>query len=137
MDESETQREMREEDAYEDAKADAAERIPFGSINLAAHKSDGKPRVGDLDPGFWLAMGKVMTQGLTKYPNDPDGMPNWWKGGSFREFCASIQRLIAWLTDGENLDPESGLPHAAHIAVDAMFLWSWITREVGQDDRLA
>ena len=143
------QDEQCDEAAYEDAKADAAERIPSwagsGSpsgigrfdFELAAHKSEGKPRVGDLDPGFWLAMGDVMTQGLPKYPNDPDGTPNWWKGGSFRGFCASVERHAMALAKGQDYDRESGLHHAAHLAVDAMFLWSWYQREVGQDDRLS
>lgn len=107
-----------------------------GPPELASHKSEGKPLVNDLDPLFWLEMGEVMTQGLTKYPNDPDGTPNWYKGGSFRGFIASIQRHAMRLAAGEDVDRESGLPHAAHIAVDAMFVRSWQVREVGQDDRL-
>lgn len=104
--------------------------------DLASHKSEGKPNIGDLDPTFLLVMAKVMTQGLTKYPNDPDGLPNWWKGGSYRSFCASILRHALALASGEDFDRESGLPHAAHIAVDASFIESWRQRGVGVDDRL-
>lgn len=103
---------------------------------LAAHKDTGKPLVQDLDPLFILEMGDIMANGLLKYPNDPDGMPNWWKGGSYRGFCASIIRHALKLAAGEDLDPESGLPHAAHIAVDASFVRSWQRRGVGKDDRL-
>lgn len=123
---------------------------------LAAHKSAGKPQVGDMDSLFVLDMGDILTQGLTKYPNDPDGMPNWYKGGSYRSFCASILRHALKLASGEDIDscpkidPEgdcagaladtcplhSRLPHAAHIAIDAMFVRSWQRRKVGQDDRL-
>lgn len=104
---------------------------------LAAHKSEGKSQVGDMDPLFILEMGEVMTNGLIKYPNDPDGAPNWWKGGDYRSFCASILRHSLKMAAGEDLDEESGLPHAAHIAVDAMFLRSWQKRKVGADTRLS
>lgn len=103
---------------------------------LAAHKSEGKPLVGDMDPLFIVDMGKVLEASVVKYPNDEDGTPNWWKGGSYRSFCASVLRHTLALASGQDHDPESGLPHAAHIAVDAMFLQSWLSREVGQDDRL-
>ena len=109
----------------------------WAKTKLASHKSEGKPLVNDLDPLFILDMGQVMTQGLTKYPNDPDGTPNWWKGGSYRSFIASIQRHALALASGCNYDDESGLPHAAHIAVDAMFVSSWLNRSVGVDDRLS
>ncbi len=102
----------------------------------AAHQDSGKPAVADLDPQFILEMGEVMTQGLTKYPNDADGRPNWWKGGAFRGFIASILRHGLALLRGEDIDPESGKPHAAHIAVDAMFVRSWQRRGVGEDNRL-
>lgn len=105
-------------------------------MELAAHKSEGKPQVGDMDSVFILEMGSILTQGLTKYPNDPDGMPNWWKGGAYRDFCASILRHAAKLAAGEDFDDESGLPHAAHIAIDAMFVRSWQRRGVGVDNRL-
>ena len=103
---------------------------------LAKHASTGKPQVQDIDPLFILAMGDVLTQGLTKYPNDEDGMPNWWKGGDTRDFVGSIMRHAAKLASGEETDDESRQHHAAHIAVDAMFMWSWLKRGVGRDTRL-
>lgn len=105
-------------------------------VELALHKSEGKSQVGDMDPTFILEMGDVLTNGLAKYPNDPDGLPNWWKGGDYRGFVASILRHALKLAKGEDLDDESGLPHAAHIAVDAMFVRSWQSRGVGKDSRL-
>lgn len=120
------------------------DRDPFGRVgevgklepSLAAHKSEGKPLVNDLDPRFILEMGEVMRQGLTKYPNEADGTPNWWKGGDYRSFCASILRHALKVMAGEDIDEESGLPHTAHIAVDSMFLYSWQRRKVGADTRL-
>lgn len=107
-----------------------------GREELAKHISEGKSRVQDLDPLFLLEMGDVMTQGLTKYPNDSDGMPNWWKGGDYRGFVASVLRHALRLAAGEDFDTESGQSHAAHIAVDASFVRSWQRRGVGNDTRL-
>jgi hypothetical protein len=103
---------------------------------LAKHLSEGKPQVQDIDPLFILEMGKVMTAGLAKYPNDPDGMPNWWKGGDYRGFVASSLRHLLAFAGGQAEDEEDGLPHLAHLAVDAMFLWSWHNRSVGVDSRI-
>lgn len=103
---------------------------------LASHLSSGKPQVGDLDPQFILEMGEVMTQGLTKYPNDPDGTPNWYKGGDYRSFYASMMRHLLKVMAGEDIDDESGKPHLAHLAVDASFVRSWQRRGVGKDTRL-
>lgn len=106
------------------------------TVELAAHKSDGKPLVGDIDPELELAIGHILSASVGKYPNDADGMPNWWKGGSYRGFAASIKRhMAAWLS-GEEWDKESHMPHLWHAATDLMFLLSWQNRGVGQDDRL-
>lgn len=103
---------------------------------LAAHKSEGKPLLGDIDPEFEIAIGHVLAASVGKYPNDADGMPNWWKGGSYRGFAASTKRhLDKWLM-GEDYDEESDLPHLWHAATDIMFLLSWQQRGVGADDRL-
>ena len=105
-------------------------------VSLALHSDTGKSRVNDLDPVFVREMGDVLAQGLTKYPNDADGVPNWWKGGDYRSFVGSILRHTLALAAGEDFDAESGLPHAAHIAVDASFLRSWQRRGVGSDTRI-
>lgn len=107
-----------------------------GPVTIAAHKDMGKPDVGSLDPEFILAMGQVLTNSNAKYPDDLDGRPNWFKGGKYRSFLGSIGRHFLALMKGEDFDPESGLPHAAHLAIDAMFLYSWVRRAVGDDNRL-
>lgn len=105
-------------------------------VKLAAHKSEGKPLVGDIDPKLELAIGQVLAASIGKYPNDPDGMPNWWKGGSYRGFAASTKRHIDKWLSGDVYDEESNLPHLWHAACDIMFLLSWEDRGVGADDRL-
>lgn len=108
-------------------------------VELAVHKSEGKPLVGDIDPEFELAIGEVLAASVGKYPNDADGMPNWWKGGSYRGFAASTKRHLDKFLLGEDYDDGeggSGLPHLWHAATDIMFLLSWQQRGVGADDRL-
>lgn len=61
---------------------------------------------------------KVLEFGAKKYA--PDGwrhVPN----GESRYFSALIRHLVAW-REGEWLDPESGLPHLAHVVCNALFL---------------
>lgn len=128
------------------------------SDELASHISNGKSLVGDMDASFILEMGDILTDGLVKYPNDPDGMPNWYKGGDYRSFCASIIRHALKLAGGEDFDDCPGTnpnkdtgctgakadycplhsrrAHAAHIAIDAMFVRSWQGRGVGVDSRM-
>lgn len=103
---------------------------------LAAHKDTGKPLVADIDPEHLLDIGTVLAASVGKYPNDPDGTPNWYKGGSHRGFAASALRHILADLRGEEIDPESGLPHLDHASTDLMFLRSWRRRGVGNDDRL-
>jgi len=81
----------------------------------------GKTRMELLPFDALVSVAKVLTYGLAKgYP------PTSWRqvvraksrylGALLRHICARI--------GGEYLDPESGLPHTAHIACNAMFLCS-------------
>lgn len=61
---------------------------------------------------------KVLTFGARKYAPDnwrkvPDARP--------RYYAASMRHLAAWW-EGEERDPESGLPHLAHAACCLLFL---------------
>lgn len=63
----------------------------------------------------------VLTFGAEKYsawswPSVPDARR--------RYFAAAIRHAVAWLR-GEKTDPESGLPHLAHLACNALFLLSF------------
>lgn len=54
---------------------------------------------------------KVYTNGATKYSDW-----NWARGMKWSRLLAALMRHLCKLVRGEWLDPESGLPHAAHIA---------------------
>ncbi|MCH2199756.1 MAG: DUF5664 domain-containing protein [Flavobacteriales bacterium] len=91
---------------------------------------DNKPDPTMVDPQFILELSKVLGMGAEKYTRD-----NWRKGTAYQRRMASAMRhMLAWI-EGEDLDPESGLPHLAHAATNCMFLMNWQRRGVGTDDR--
>jgi hypothetical protein len=51
-----------------------------------------------------------------------------------RYYSAVIRHLFAWWR-GENLDPESGLPHLSHAACSVLFLLEANLSNLGADDR--
>jgi len=65
---------------------------------------------------------KVLMYGAKKYAPH-----NWKKGLVKEEILESMQRHLAALLDGEDSDPESGLPHIGHIQCNAMF-YSYFTK---------
>ena len=89
-----------------------------------------KPRY-DLIPSDSLhAIALVLTYGADKYED------RGWESGTRwgRYFAACMRHLWAWWR-GEELDPESGLPHLAHAGCCVMFLLAYECRGVGEDDR--
>lgn len=46
---------------------------------------------------------------------------NWQKGLDPKEVLESLQRHIARLFDGEEIDQESGIHHIGHVMCNAMF----------------
>lgn len=90
----------------------------------------GKPRMDLLSRSALEEISKVLGFGATKYgPND-------WKRGMdwSRLYGAALRHLTAHM-DGEDLDPESGLSHLAHLGCCVMFLLEYERKGVGQDDR--
>lgn len=61
---------------------------------------------------------RVLSHGAVKY-----GKNNWRQvdGATERYIAALLRHLEAW-RGGETLDPDSGLPHVAHMACNAIFL---------------
>lgn len=86
-------------------------------------KLDDEKTRWDLVP--WPALelvAQALTLGAAKYP-EPE---NWRRVPNARRryFAAAIRHAVAWLR-GEKTDPESGLPHLAHLACNALFLLSF------------
>ena len=63
------------------------------------------------------------------------GRHNWKKGMQWsRMYDAMLRHLTAWI-EGENKDPESGLPHLAHCGCCLLFLATYEKMGWGVDDR--
>jgi Domain of unknown function (DUF5664) len=81
--------------------------------------NEGKLRWDLVDLDDLETMVRVLEYGAKKYTDH-----NWKKGGpslTKDEILNSLQRHVNAMRRGERLDPESGLPHIAHILCNAMF----------------
>lgn len=67
---------------------------------------------------------QVLMFGAQKYDDH-----NWKKGLPKEQILESMQRHLAALMDGEQNDPESGLPHIGHIMCNAMFYSYFMDKE--------
>lgn len=89
-----------------------------------------KPRVDLIDPYAMEELAKVLTFGAQKY-----AAHNWRKGISFSRLIAAAFRHLMAIMRGEDHDPETGLPHAAHLMCCAMFLIWNLKHKPELDDR--
>lgn len=66
----------------------------------------------------------VLTFGATKY------RPHGWRGvdNAVERYRDALLRHVAAYMQGEWMDPETGLPHLAHAATNALFLLELETR---------
>lgn len=76
----------------------------------------GKLQWGLIDFRALESTVRVLEFGAKKYTAD-----NWKKGLSKKEILESMLRHIFALLRGEEIDPESGLPHIGHIGCNQMF----------------
>ena len=84
-------------------------------------KYDGaKIRMDLLPPEFLIGVSAILTFGAAKYDDH-----NWRLGIEYSRIYGAAQRhLVAW-SMGEEIDPESGLPHLWHAACNLSFLISF------------
>lgn len=93
----------------------------------------GKPRVDLIPPGVILELAKIYAMGAEKYSEHgwlEDGGMDW------SRIYAALQRHALAFWGGEDIDPESGLPHMAHVMWNAAALVHYGKTGLGQDDRL-
>lgn len=76
-----------------------------------------KPPLALLDPEFLEEVGRVLGFGARKYAAD-----NWRNGISHRRLISAAYRHLGAINKGEDIDPESGLPHTGHLGCCIMFL---------------
>lgn len=83
-----------------------------------------------LDPGFLEDVAQVLGFGARKYAVD-----NWRNGISYRRLISAAYRHLGAINNGEDIDPESGLSHTAHLGCCIMFL-NWMEKNHPElDDR--
>lgn len=81
-------------------------------------KFDGdKLRYDLLPPGPIKEIVKVLTDGARKYKPG-----NWMDCDDPDRYIAALQRHLELYRAGEIIDPDSGSPHLAHVATNAIFL---------------
>lgn len=74
---------------------------------------------------------EVLTFGAVKYSRN-----NWRTGGSWcRVADSALRHALFGIAIGEVLDPESKLPHLAHIGCNVAFLLEFQAYGLGEDDR--
>lgn len=76
------------------------------------------------------AMAKVLDYGTKKYD-----ARNWEKGNDYSVPYSSLMRHLMSFWDGEDIDPESGLPHTYHILMNAAMLVEYSEKFDNLDDR--
>lgn len=90
----------------------------------------GKPPCELLSPVAMIATSEVLAFGAKKY-----AAHNWRKGLAWMRISGAIMRHLFAFMNGEDLDPETGLPHIDHAACEIMFLQELYRTRKDLDDR--
>jgi len=89
-----------------------------------AKHDEGKARFDLIDPIFEEDLAKVMTHGALQYGEGTWAtVPN-----ATARYHGAIRRHLNAIKKGELIDPDSNLPHIAHVSANAMFL-SYLLRD--------
>lgn len=114
--------------------------LKFGNERFTSSPTGGlkdmsgdKARLGLVPPSLNEAVAKVLWWAHTD-PEKAYPLNNWRKGLEWSKPLESIERHAAAIRDGQWLDPESGLPHAYHIATNVAFLIEFIDTHPDLDD---
>lgn len=83
-----------------------------------------------LDPSFLRGTAQVLGFGARKYNRH-----NWRNGINYSRLIAASLRHLSAINAGEDIDPESGLSHAWHLACCSMFLGWMMENRKDMDDR--
>lgn len=105
--------------------------VTLESRNIKGTKHDqAKPMMNLLDREALEGLAKVLTFGAKKYSAE-----NWRKGLEYSRTTAALMRHLLAFNSGEDLDPESGLPHIDHLGCCWMFLSNATKTRPDLDDR--
>ena len=95
-----------------------------------AKNDSGKPRYDLLSSVALDQLARVLTNGAVEYEDH-----NWRKGISMSRLIASSYRHLTAINGGEDVDPQFGLLHAAHLMCCAMFIAEQTLQRPEFDDR--
>jgi len=93
---------------------------------------EGKPKMGLVPQKALLEVAKNMTFGASK-----NGVYNYLEGMPLMRLMHALYRHTNSLATGEDIDPESGIHHAAAIASNAMMILELHLNGLLTDDRPA
>lgn len=93
--------------------------------------NEGKIRYTLAHPFAHKQMIEVFEKGARKY-----GVGNWQKGMKWSTVLQSLERHLMAIKQGEDIDPETGLLHAAHLQCNAHMLTSYYQIYPQGDDRI-
>jgi hypothetical protein len=95
-------------------------------------KNEGKPEISMVLEAQLAVKecAKVLMFGKEKYDRG-----NWRNGLSWTQTADSLLRHLTAFLSGEDDDPESGLPHTAHVMCNALFLAEMYHQRPDLDDR--
>lgn len=100
-------------------------------MNQGGIKHDtGKAPLSLLDRHAMEQIGAVLAFGAKKY-----AAHNWRGGIAYSRLLDAALRHLYAFADGEDLDPESGLPHVAHAGCCVVFLLGMMKHRPDMDDR--
>lgn len=94
------------------------------------HFDDGKPRVDLVPYELVEAAGHGMAYGIAKY-----GLQNWRRGIGQSRLAGSVIRHVFKWCSGEDIDPESKLPHLSLAASSLGMLLATNAQRPDLDDR--
>lgn len=101
----------------------------IGQHDAGAKMDKGKIRYDLYPPEVLEQVCQILTFGAEKYS------PNGWKevpDANNRYYSALMRHLEAW-RQGEKVDPESGMPHLAHVLCNVTFL-TYLNKEANSND---
>lgn len=113
-------------DKYQEPEAETRVVDP----KTGGEKGEKLCQMGALDPLALIELGKVAGYGARKYARY-----NYAKGIKWSLSYDALQRHLMAFWGGEDLDPESRLPHAAHACWHCLCLLTYMLRGRGEDDR--
>lgn len=113
-----------------DNKVEFKDTNSLAALTKGVKYDNDKPPMALLDPVFLEEVGRVLGFGAKKYLAH-----NWRNGISVSRLISATYRHLGALNRGEDIDPESGLPHTGHLGCCIMFLDWTLKNKPEMDDR--